>query len=106
MAELRHLGNPQDLQPDVQGHTPEEWKTISKENLSKRYAFLDEHLAKHQYLHGDKFSAADIYLFVVSNWMHGFGIDMDQWPHFKAWWERIAARPKVIEAMQEEGLMK
>jgi glutathione S-transferase len=86
--------------------TPEEYKTIAKENLAKRYAYLEEHLAKHQYLHGEKFSAPDIYLFVVSNWLRHFNIDMGQWPNFKAYWERIAARPKVIEAMQAEGLKR
>lgn len=86
--------------------TPEEYKKISKENLAKRYAFLDKHFASHQYLHGETFSAPDIYLFVVSNWLKRFEIDIEQWPNVKAWWDRIAARPKVQEAMKAEGLIK
>ncbi len=34
--------------------TPEEYKTIAKENLAKRYDYVDQHLAKHQYLYGEK----------------------------------------------------
>jgi glutathione S-transferase len=86
--------------------TPEEYKTILKANLSKHYAFLEEHFAKHQYLHGEKFGVADAYLFVVSRWLPYVGLDIGQWPNFKAYWDRIAARPKVIEAMQAEGLKK
>jgi glutathione S-transferase len=84
--------------------TPEEYKTISKENLSKRYAFLEEHLCNHQYLHGEKFSIADSYLFVVSNWLGRVGMDIGKWPCVKAYHARIGARPKVQEAMQAEGL--
>lgn len=84
--------------------TPEEYKTISKGNLSKRYAYLEEHLANHLYLHGEKFSVADIYLFVVSNWLGRVGLDIGKWPSVKAYHARIAARPAVREAMQAEGL--
>jgi glutathione S-transferase len=86
--------------------TPEDYKAISRENLSKRYAFLDQHFANHQYLHGEKFGIADAYLFVVTNWLHRVGLDVGKWPNVKAYWERIAARPKVQEAMQAEGLKK
>jgi glutathione S-transferase len=92
--------------PLFKENTPAEYKTIAKENLSKRYAYLEEQLARHQYLHGDKFSIADCYLFVVSNWLHRVGLDIAKWPAVKAYWDRIAARPKVQEAMQTEGLKK
>jgi glutathione S-transferase len=85
-------------------NTPEDYKPVAKENLSKRYAYLEEHLANHQYLHGEKFGIADAYLFVVTNWLHRVGMDVSKWPNVKAYWERIAARPKVQEAMQVEGL--
>ena len=90
--------------PLFRDNTPDEYKTISKENLAKRYTLVDAHLAKHQYLHGEKFSIADAYLFTVSNWMKRVGLDIDRWPNVKAYVERIAARPKVQEAMKAEGL--
>jgi glutathione S-transferase len=86
--------------------TPEEYKAIARENLSKRYAYLEEHLAHHKYLYGDKFGIADCYLFVVTNWLNRVGLDIGKWPHVKAYWDRIAVRPKVQEAMQAEGLQK
>jgi glutathione S-transferase len=43
--------------------TPDAYKTISKENLGKRFEWLDKQLAGRQYLMGDKFTVADAYLF-------------------------------------------
>lgn len=90
--------------PLFKPNTPEDYKKISKENLAKRYAYVEEHLAKHQYLHGERFTVADAYLFTVSNWMPRVGLDVNQWPHVKAYLARIAARPNVQEAMKAEGL--
>ncbi len=84
--------------------TPAEYKSIAKENIAKRYGYLEKHLAKHQYLHGEKFGVSDAYLFTVSNWMKRVGMDIGEWPNVKAYVERIAARPKVQEAMKAEGL--
>lgn len=84
-------------------NTPEGYKAIARENLSKRYGFLEEHFSSHHYLHGAKFSIADSYLFVVTGWLPRVGLDIGKWPAVKAYWERIAARPKVLEAMQAEG---
>lgn len=42
--------------------TPDEFKKISKENLGKRFDWIDQQLAGKQYLTGDKFTVADAYL--------------------------------------------
>jgi glutathione S-transferase len=84
--------------------TPEEYKTVVKENLAKRFAYVDEHLAKRHYLSGEKFTVADAYLYTVSRWLARVGMDIGQWPNVKAYAERIAARPKVQEALKAEGL--
>ena len=83
--------------------TPEEYKAITKENLAKRFDWLDKHLASTQYLHGGKFSVADAYAFVVVGWAKPMKFDLNRWPNLKAWHERIAARPKVQEALVAEG---
>jgi glutathione S-transferase len=84
--------------------TPAEYKATLKENLTKRYAYVDEHLAKHQFLFGEKFTVADAYLYTVSRWLPRVGMEIGQWPNVKAYVDRIAARPKVQEALQAEGL--
>ena len=84
--------------------TPDEFKKISKENLGKRFDWLDQQLAGHQYLMGDKFTIADAYMFTVLRWAARVEIDLAKWPNVKAYVDRVAARPKVQEAMKAEGL--
>jgi glutathione S-transferase len=86
--------------------TPEEFVKITKETLANKFAYLDQHLAKNQYLLGDKFTVADAYCFVVVGWSKYKEIDLGRWPNLKAYMERVAARPKVQEAMKAEGLIK
>ena len=85
--------------------TPEEFKKISKENLGKRFDYLDKHFTGRQYLMGDKFTVADAYLFTVLRWTTRIGMDLAKWPNLKAYVDRIAARPKVQEALKAEGLI-
>jgi len=86
--------------------TPDAFKDISKENLGKRFAWLDKQLTGKQYLTGDKFNVADAYLFTVLRWSTRVNIDLGQWPNLKAYVDRVAARPKVQEAMKAEGLIQ
>jgi glutathione S-transferase len=84
--------------------TPDAYKTISKENLGKRFDWLDKQLAGKQYLMGDKFTVADAYLFTVLRWTARIQIDLGKWPNLKAYVDRVAGRPKVQAAMKAEGL--
>ncbi len=75
------------------------------EYLKKRYALLDRHLALHDYLVGDRFTAADAYLFVVTNWSRSTKVDLSEFANLLAFQKRIAARPAVQAAMKAEGLI-
>jgi len=86
--------------------TPDEYKKISKENLGKRFDWLDKQLAGKQYLMGGTFTVADAYLFTVLRWSPRVEIDLAKWPNVKAYVDRVAARPKVQEAMKAEGLVQ
>ena len=85
---------------------PEEAKTISREKLASRFAWIDSELKNKPYLMGDSFSVADGYLFTVSNWAKPMNIDLAPYPNLVAYRERVAARPAVQEAMKAEGLLK
>jgi glutathione S-transferase len=87
--------------------TPEDYKPIVREALASRFAYLDSHLAKSgPYLTGAQFTVADAYLYVMTLWTKFVKIDLNQWPTLKAYSDRVAARPKVQEALKEEGLAK
>ena len=85
--------------------TPDAFKALSRENLAKRFDYLNGVLAGRQYLAGDKFTVADAYLFTVLRWSPRVEIDIAKWPNLKAYVDRVAARPKVQEAMKAEGLI-
>ncbi len=84
--------------------TPDAYKDISRENLGKRFDWIDKQLAGKAYLTGDKFSVADAYMFTVLRWSPRVGIDTSKWPNIAAYMDRVAARPKVQEALKAEGL--
>ena len=83
--------------------TPEEYKTISKENLGKRFDWLDKELGSREYLTGT-FSVADAYLFTLLRWTTPTKIDLSKWPNLVAYQARVGGRPKVKEALKAEGL--
>jgi glutathione S-transferase len=85
--------------------TPDAYKAISKENIGKRFDWVDKQLAGRQYLMGDKFTVADAYLFTVLRWSSRVDIDVAKWPNLKAYMDRVGARPKVQAAMKAEGLI-
>jgi glutathione S-transferase len=90
--------------PLFRPNTPDSYKDIARENLGKRYDWINELLAAKPYLTGDKFTVADAYLFTVTRWAPHVGIDVTKWPHVIAFTDRVAARPKVQEALKAEGL--
>lgn len=57
------------------------------------------------WLVADRFSVADAYLFVVSNWANFTDIDLSRWPSLSAFVGRAAARPAAQAAMKAEGLI-
>ena len=83
----------------------DEVKDNAKANLLKRLTWVDGELGKHPYLNGDAVSVADIYLFVVTNWTKPLAIDISGLANLVAFRARIAARPAVQAAMQQEGLI-
>jgi len=86
--------------------TPPEVADDRRAYLKKRYKLLDDKLAGQKYLFGDKFSAADAYLFTVTNWAPHVKLDLSEFANLTAFQKRVAERPAVQQAMKEEGLLK
>jgi glutathione S-transferase len=84
--------------------TSAEVRQERKEYLRKRYAMLDSVLAKQDWLLGDHFTAADAYLFTITNWAGSVDLDLSEFKALAAFQQRVAARPKVRAALQAEGL--
>lgn len=85
---------------------PDEWRTVMRKLLKRRFTEVAKKLEGRDYLLGSDFSVADAYLFVVMSWGKWVKIDYSPWPVLVAYQARIAARPAVQEALKAEGLLK
>jgi glutathione S-transferase len=86
--------------------TPEATRQSVRDNLAKRFTELDKLFAKNDYLTGSIFTVADAYAFTIINWTNFLGLNLNAYPGLQAFMTRVAARPKVQEALREEGLLK
>jgi glutathione S-transferase len=83
-----------------------DWKASALANLEKKLEWLSGFLASKTYLMGNTFTVADAYLFTVLSWAPGRGIDLGKWPVLSAYQSRVSQRPKVQQALKDEGLLK
>ena len=88
------------------GNASEAEKKPDIEKIDKRLGYVEKELGNNAYLTGDQFTVADAYLFVMLTWAHKFRIELKPFPKLGAWFARVESRPKVHEAMKEEGLVK
>jgi glutathione S-transferase len=84
---------------------PEGSKKLAVNNLITRFGTVEAWLSSQPYLVGGQYSVADIYLFVTLSWGNYVNIDISRWPALKSYADKIAQRPAVQQAMQEEGLV-
>ena len=69
-----------------------------------KFKYIDGKLAGHDYLMGKQFTVADGYLFVMLAWADRMKFDLTGLSNLLAYKDRVAARPKVQEALVKEGL--
>jgi glutathione S-transferase len=83
-----------------------EMKEAARAAVGKKFDWLSGFLGGKTYLMGNSFTVADAYLFTVAGWTGHVGMDLNKWPVLAAYHSRIAQRPKVQQALKEEGLLK
>jgi len=81
-------------------------KAFFKDRVMGKFKYLDGVLAGSDYLMGKQFTVADGYLFTMLAWADRMKFDLSTMPNLVAYKTRVAARPKVQEALTKEGLMK
>jgi GST-like protein len=59
------------------------------------YGVMDRQLASHTHIAGRNYSVADIAIFPWLRRWEDQGVDWSDFPHLKAWFDRVAARPAV-----------
>ena len=81
-------------------------KAFFKDRVMGKFKYIDSQLAGRDYLMGSQFTVADGYLFTILTWADRMKFDLSALPNLVAYKNRVAARPKVQEALAKEGLMQ
>jgi glutathione S-transferase len=85
----------------------DEAKAFFKDRAMGKFKYLETALAGREYVMGKQFTVADGYLFTMLMWATDrLKFDLSAMPNLLAYKARVAARPKVQEALTKEGLMK
>jgi glutathione S-transferase len=84
----------------------DEAKAFFKDRVMAKFKYIDSQMADRDYLMGSHFTVADGYLFTMLSWADRMKFDLSAMPNLLAYKARVAARPKVQEALTREGLMK
>lgn len=92
------------LSPLFRSNTPEEYKTIVREQLEQKFAYVNEELNSKQWLMGLRFTVADAYLFTVARWAYALELNLAEMGHLEAFMTRMKERPAVAAALAAEGL--
>jgi len=83
--------------------TPAPTRIAATQALNRRFAELEQHFSRHDYLAGD-FSVADAYCYTILNWTRFLDIPLGAYPKIQAYLARVGARPAVQATMQAEAL--
>jgi len=81
-------------------------KAFFKDRVMGKFKYIDSQLGDRDYLMGKQFTVADGYLFTMLSWAERMKFDLSAMPNLLAYKARVAARPKVQEALNREGLLK
>lgn len=74
-------------------------------NVIKMFAAINRRLAQHHYVAGDNISIADVYIYVVLRWAEICKIDLSQYEHLPAFYQRIEADTGVQAALKTQNLL-
>ncbi len=84
----------------------DEAKAVFKDRAMGKFKYVDSQLAGRDHVLGKQFTVADGYLYVMLRWADGMKFDLSGLNNLLAYKDRVAARPKVQEALVKEGLVK
>lgn len=75
------------------------------ETMAANARFVEEHCIGGPFILGARFSLADPYLFVVSNWLEGDKVDVAQFPRILAFRNAMEAR-RSVKMARETGMLR
>ena len=80
----------------------EAMKAKVPESVAAAFALIEEGMLKGPWVLGDQYSICDAYLFTVSSWLEGDGVDLSKLPRVMAHRQRVADRPATKSVLLAE----
>ncbi len=81
----------------------EDMKRKVPESVAACFQLIETEMLAGPWVMGDAYSICDPYLFTISGWMAGDGVDPARFPKVQAHRQRMAERPAVKRALAVEG---
>jgi glutathione S-transferase len=80
----------------------EAMKAKVPESVAAAFALIEEGMLKGPWVLGDQYSICDAYLFTVSSWLEGDGVDLSKLPRVMEHRQRVADRPATKSVLLAE----
>ena len=74
------------------------------QNMAACFELIEQHLFTAPWVLGAAYSVADPYLFTLTRWLEGDGVEVKQFPGVAAHFGRMFERPAVKRALHAQGL--
>jgi glutathione S-transferase len=68
------------------------------------FQLIEDEMLAGPWVLGDAYSVCDAYLFTITGWLEGDGVDRAQFPKVNALYDRVAARPAVRKVLARQGV--
>lgn len=65
------------------------------QNMADCFRLIEQHWLPGPWVLGERFSTSDLYLFTITGWLEGDGVDVNAFPKVLAHQRRLAAEPVV-----------
>ena len=67
------------------------------------FQLIEDEMLAGPWVLGEAYSVCDAYLFTLTGWLEGDGVDRRQFPKVNAHYDRVAARPAVRKVLAQEA---
>jgi glutathione S-transferase len=73
-------------------------------NMHDCFQLIENDFLAGPYVLGEDYSVADPYLFTMSDWLEGAGVDIGDFPRVQDHYQRMRQRPAVVRALSEQEM--
>ncbi len=73
-------------------------------NMRECFRLIEDKYFKGPWVMGENYSICDPYLFTISNWLKGDGVDVQEFPRIAEHFHAMGERPEVQRVLQLHGL--